>query len=679
MPPGRPSKNLPGARSAKPHSYNQEVMQGGGPLPLRNGQVELLQLLHRDRDPLPAAPRLAPDALHPRLGPDRDLARGRRPARSRPPRHRRRLRQARRPAAPHRRRRQRKVNGLAWCAQAVLEAAEQAREAAIGAAPATTEPREIRLRAARIARYLERNAALLDAAAPALPHPPAPPPAHRHRLRELAAAARLPEPSRSKTLDRTLTVLEEKLVAALLTATPEAELAALRAQADRELAPYRGKMQAVQIKQVQQQFLQKAPARSPRAPPPQPLLHAPRSKLTAHDATDSCTQLEDLTNLRNSPQHPQRLPKAPRRPARTSAPAADASSSTSPTQPSSTARPRASATCSSAAGLSLLPELQLHSSPPLGYRNRIRLTLAEVSGQLRAGYISTARAGDATRSTPPTPGQPSNRHPPLPSLLPPHHAVPHRRAHPLAHGRSPPRRLPSNADSLWLATRALLPRPARALHHRRRVAAPAHPLPPHRRQASARPHSTTAFTALCESLRDAIPALTGAGIFLLPPAPASAAAAPKPPAPAQPGAPPACTTPSPPAATATSNQPSLLGSRAAPSSRSTASSSPNSSRSSPPAAPAPSPGTSTPASASSPAPSPRIHPGHRRRDRRARRHRPRRDQAPQPPRRQSHHRSTSSAPPSSSATAPTSSSSTRRAPAPAARSATCSAASPHPR
>ena len=52
-------------------------------------------------------------------------------------------------------------------------------------------------------------------------------------------------------------MLEEKLFAALLTAAPEAQLVALREQAARELAPYRGKMQAVQIKQVQQQFLQK--------------------------------------------------------------------------------------------------------------------------------------------------------------------------------------------------------------------------------------------------------------------------------------------------------------------------------------------------------------------------------------------------------------------------------------
>ena len=52
-------------------------------------------------------------------------------------------------------------------------------------------------------------------------------------------------------------MLEEKLFAALLTAVPEDQLVTLREQAARELAPYRGKMQAVQIKQVQQQFLQK--------------------------------------------------------------------------------------------------------------------------------------------------------------------------------------------------------------------------------------------------------------------------------------------------------------------------------------------------------------------------------------------------------------------------------------
>ena len=34
-----------------------------------------------------------------------------------------------------------------------------------------------------------------------------------------------------------------------------------------------------------------------------------------------------------------------------------------------------------------LPELQLHPSPPLAYRNRIRLTLAQIDGQFHAGYL----------------------------------------------------------------------------------------------------------------------------------------------------------------------------------------------------------------------------------------------------------------------------------------------------
>jgi hypothetical protein len=158
-------------------------------------------------------------------------------------------------------RRQRNVNGLAWCSQAILEATEQAREASIGAAPPASEPRESGFEADRIARYLIRNAAALDSAAETLPTPAdtAAVEAAR-RLRALAEATTSnPEPRTSnlEDTDRTLTVLEEKLFAALLTATPESELTALRAQADRELAPYRGKMQAVQIKQIQQQFLQK--------------------------------------------------------------------------------------------------------------------------------------------------------------------------------------------------------------------------------------------------------------------------------------------------------------------------------------------------------------------------------------------------------------------------------------
>jgi hypothetical protein len=51
--------------------------------------------------------------------------------------------------------------------------------------------------------------------------------------------------------------MEEKLFAVLLAATPDDELVAVRAQADRELAPYRRKMPAAQIEQLHKQFVHK--------------------------------------------------------------------------------------------------------------------------------------------------------------------------------------------------------------------------------------------------------------------------------------------------------------------------------------------------------------------------------------------------------------------------------------
>lgn len=160
--------------------------------------------------------------------------------------------------------RTRKVNGLAWCSQAVMEAVELAAEAAIGSAtPASVAAAESGFETERIAAYLTQNAKLIEAAALA---PPADGVASEVcvRLKELAAS--LDVTASLEALDRTLTVLEEKLFAALMTATPEEQLVALREQAARELAPYRGKMQAVQIKQVQQQFLQKRLLEAHRLP-----------------------------------------------------------------------------------------------------------------------------------------------------------------------------------------------------------------------------------------------------------------------------------------------------------------------------------------------------------------------------------------------------------------------------
>ncbi len=149
----------------------------------------------------------------------------------------------------------RKVNGLAWCAQSVMEAVERANEAAIGARPSESTP-DSGFESDRVARFLEANAASIESAN--LQSPAGATAAEvTARLKTLAAALRSQPAHSLEELDRTLSVLEEKLFAALLTATPEDQLVALREHAARELAPYRGKMQAVQIKQVQQQFLQK--------------------------------------------------------------------------------------------------------------------------------------------------------------------------------------------------------------------------------------------------------------------------------------------------------------------------------------------------------------------------------------------------------------------------------------
>jgi len=149
--------------------------------------------------------------------------------------------------------RTRKVNGLAWCAQAVMQATEEMVEAATGTAPAKRDGAPSGFEPQRVAAYLERNAAALnanEALSATLT-------TTTQRLRELAATMRSDAPLPLDELDRTLTVLEEKLFAALQSAATEQELVDIQTRADRELAAYRGKMSAVQLRQVQTQFLHK--------------------------------------------------------------------------------------------------------------------------------------------------------------------------------------------------------------------------------------------------------------------------------------------------------------------------------------------------------------------------------------------------------------------------------------
>lgn len=145
----------------------------------------------------------------------------------------------------------RKVNGLAYCAQEVISAMNAMQEAAVGATPARPSTEEQGFEQERIAAHLEaaaeqlRNAAQREALAQIA-----------DRLQTLAADTRAKLPHLEE-MEQSLTALEEKLFAILLTGTPETELIALRQQAAAELAPYRSRMPAMQIRQVEQQFMHK--------------------------------------------------------------------------------------------------------------------------------------------------------------------------------------------------------------------------------------------------------------------------------------------------------------------------------------------------------------------------------------------------------------------------------------
>jgi hypothetical protein len=152
-----------------------------------------------------------------------------------------------------------KVNSLAYCAQEVLTAAEDMKEAAVGTARESKPDRGFD--SAEIAEFLRRSARELESAK--LPARPGVAP--EVVAREIAESllkmsdeiASKSVPPRLEDLERRLTVLEEKFFAVLLAAVPDDEVVAVRVQADRELTPYRSKMPSTQVEQLQKQYLHK--------------------------------------------------------------------------------------------------------------------------------------------------------------------------------------------------------------------------------------------------------------------------------------------------------------------------------------------------------------------------------------------------------------------------------------
>jgi hypothetical protein len=135
------------------------------------------------------------------------------------------------------------VNSLAFCSQAVLtEAQIMAGTVRPRARQETAPPFPLDdLRA-----YLERNAARLPAG-----------------YEEIAAAlsrlaAEVPRHySDLEALEQRLTVLEEKTIAIARTQQSEEEMFQSRAELDRQLRPYRGKMTADQLAMLEKQYLER--------------------------------------------------------------------------------------------------------------------------------------------------------------------------------------------------------------------------------------------------------------------------------------------------------------------------------------------------------------------------------------------------------------------------------------
>jgi hypothetical protein len=157
----------------------------------------------------------------------------------------------------------RPLKSLAYCTDAVIEAAEEEKEAAAGAAPAKkwNAAGEETFSRQAVRAYVTRNLEQLRTAAERLP---ATATELRSRIAEVAHSLEdaLPLLDSPGTLDledfeRRMTVLDDKLHAEL-TARADAELMlGIRRELDRQLSAYRSRMTAEQLAEVDRQFIRK--------------------------------------------------------------------------------------------------------------------------------------------------------------------------------------------------------------------------------------------------------------------------------------------------------------------------------------------------------------------------------------------------------------------------------------
>ena len=153
------------------------------------------------------------------------------------------------------------LKSLAYCTDAVLQAAEERLEAAAGSAPKNGREAKEPFPREEVKAYLTRNAARLRAAAE---KNQARHPEMAARLAEIAESLRsssllLDSPAKFdfEDLERRLTVLDDKISAVVMTQATEELLLRIRRELDGQLSAYRRKMKAEQLALVEKKYTQK--------------------------------------------------------------------------------------------------------------------------------------------------------------------------------------------------------------------------------------------------------------------------------------------------------------------------------------------------------------------------------------------------------------------------------------
>lgn len=154
------------------------------------------------------------------------------------------------------------LKSLAYCTDAVLEAAEEQLEASAGGAPASKrKPQKETLSREELRKYFERNVAKIRQAAE---NGQRLPPGLAGPLAEIAkslegAVVLLDTPATLdlEDLERRLTVMDEKTQALLTSHAPEELMLKVRRELDGQLATCRRKLKADQLALVEKQYVQK--------------------------------------------------------------------------------------------------------------------------------------------------------------------------------------------------------------------------------------------------------------------------------------------------------------------------------------------------------------------------------------------------------------------------------------